>query len=266
MLMLFAIFGGVDAVKGLFTGTPTSSVSDGDGNGPSGQSPSGHPGGASSGNDRSGNDRSGNDQSGNDQAENDGQQSAANPLELVESGWSANATGYVHYAVAVRNTGGTQIIYPTVAVTGRAKDGSVVFAEEQVMNVAFPGQTLWYGGQAGNGTAPDTVEFAMRAPESYAVTNGKGTATFTVSNTAVKPDGMGGKAFTGEVGVITDGYRPQDFMQVQVSLVLRDKSGAIVYGDGTFVDWSADGATTAFSIMPYDIPDYASYELHAQQW
>ena len=80
----------------------------------------------------------------------------------MESGWSADQQGYVHYAFALRNTSTTQQVqYPQITITGRAKDGSIVFSQTQTLNMAFPNQTVYDADQAGEGTAPATVDFVV---------------------------------------------------------------------------------------------------------
>ena len=61
---------------------------------------------------------------GTDGADGDNQDTVTdNPLKIVESGWSADQQGYVHYAFALRNTSKTQQVqYPQITITGRAKD------------------------------------------------------------------------------------------------------------------------------------------------
>jgi hypothetical protein len=48
-----------------------------------------------------------------------------------------------------------------------------------------------------------------------------------------------------------------------VTVVLRNKKGDIIYGDGQPIDSIFDGKTHSFSIPIDDCPDYASYEIHA---
>ena len=74
-----------------------------------------------------------------------------------------------------------------------------------------------------------------------------------------------GVTFVGEVttdrdddngkGVYTD--------DIIVTLVLRDKTGRIVFGRNEYVAKPAKGTSRAFSIETYDLPAYASYEIHA---
>ena len=69
-----------------------------------------------------------------------------NPLELVETGWSADESGYVHYAFGLRNTSDSLCIQlPAVEITGRGEDGSVLFSETLIMANAFAGETVYFG-------------------------------------------------------------------------------------------------------------------------
>ena len=205
---------------------------------------------------------------GTDGADGNGQDTVTdNPLKIVESGWSANQQGYVHYAFALRNTSTTQQVqYPQITITGRAKDGSIVFSQTQTLNMAFPNQTIYNAGQAGQGTAPATVDFVALSPNEYNVTEAQGTATFPISGISKVRNNDGGTTFNGEVRAVTDGFKPSDGQQIKVSLVLRDKQGAIIYGEMAFVDWPDNGQSMPFSILVYDLPDYTSYESYAQIW
>lgn len=186
-------------------------------------------------------------------------------LEIDETGWSVKH-GYVHYGVVLRNTSDTaQVDFPSIAVTGRDGKGAVLFADTQVASVIHPGQTLYLGGQAGNGTAPDDVEFSVVTPSSYQVSESNAVAVpFEVTNTSAADTDFG-TAFTGEVD--TDSSKPSDTSQICLTLILRDDDGVIVYGDSTFVDWPERNAPRPFSMdEPDDLPDYATYEIHARTW
>lgn len=192
---------------------------------------------------------------------------ADNPLELVESGWSVSQQGYVSYAFALRNTSTTlQVRYPEVAITGRAKDGSIVFSQTQTLNMAFPNQTVYDAGQAGEGTAPETVDFTVLNPDTYNVAKAQGTAAFPISGISKIDNRDGGTTFNGEVRAVADGFKPSDGQQIKISLVLRNAQNAIIYGDIAFVDWPGNGRSTPFSITVYDLPKYVSYDLYAQIW
>lgn len=205
---------------------------------------------------------------GTDGADGDNQDTVTdNPLKIAESGWSADQQGYVHYAFALRNTSKTQQVqYPQITITGRAKDGSIVFSQTQALNMAFPNQTVYDAGQAGEGTAPETVDFTVLNPDTYNVAKAQGTAAFPISGISKIDNRDGGTTFNGEVRAVADGFKPSDGQQIKISLVLRNAQNAIIYGDIAFVDWPGNGRSTPFSITVYDLPKYVSYDLYAQIW
>lgn len=193
-----------------------------------------------------------------------------NPLELVETGWSTDESGYVHYAFGLRNTSDSVCIqFPSVEITGRSEDGSVLFSHTQVLMVAFPGETAYFGSQAGNGNGivPATVDFTILEPEDYGYVNSSESASFKVDNLNAAPDGYGGEIFSGEISAVTDSQRVREqSSQLNVSLVLRDDAGAIIYGFDTYVDWPPEGASRPFSMDVFDPPAYDSFEVYAQPW
>lgn len=189
-----------------------------------------------------------------------------NPLEIVESGWSAD-NGYVHYAFGLRNNGSVQIDLPGVTITGRDAAGQVIFSSEQYLSCAPAGEVTWFGGQAGNGQTPVTVEFEPIMPADYSwSTEADESWSFSVSGAHAVSDGFGGIQFVGEV--TTEGAGESDYgSQVAITVILRDASGAVIYGDSGYVSRPAVGATTSFEVMMTDAPDdYASFEVYALQW
>lgn len=191
-----------------------------------------------------------------------------NPLEIVESGWSANSSGYVNYAFALRNNGDVQVDYPGVTITGRDEEGGVLFSQEQYVSGIPAGGTRYFGFQAGNGTAPAAVEFTPISPPDYAVSSEEDTtAGFTVSGAREVSDGLGGIKFVGEVTTDREGGAGDYGSQVALTVVLRDESGAIVYGSTGYASRPSVGQTTSFEILTLGAPDdYASFEVYAQQW
>ena len=193
-----------------------------------------------------------------------------NPLELVETGWSADESGYVHYAFGLRNTSDSVCIQlPSVEITGRGEDGSVLFSETLIMANAFAGETVYFGSEIGNGNGivPATVDFTVLEPDDYSYVNSSESASFKADNLSAAPDGYGGEIFSGEISVVKDSapVREQSSM-LAVSLVLRDDAGAIVYGYSTFVDWPSEGGSRPFSMDVIDPPAYDSFEVHVQPW
>lgn len=193
-----------------------------------------------------------------------------NPLELVETGWSADESGYVHYAFGLRNTSDSVCIqFPSVEITGRDDDGTVLFSDTQVLVVSFPGETTYFGSQAGNGngTVPATVDFTVLEPEDYNYVNSGESASFRADNLSAASDGYGGEIFSGEISVVKDSARVREqSSMLAVSLVLCDDAGAIVYGYSTFVDWPPEGGSRPFSMDVFDPPAYDSFEVYAQPW
>lgn len=193
-----------------------------------------------------------------------------NPLELVETGWSADESGYVHYAFGLRNTSDSVCIQlPSVEITGRGEDGSVLFSETLIMANAFAGETVYFGSEIGNGNGivPATVDFTVLEPDDYSYVNSSESASFKADNLSAAPDGYGGEIFSGEISVVKDSARVREqSSMLAVSLVLRDDAGAIVYGYSTFVDWPSEGGSRPFSMDVIDPPAYDSFEVHVQPW
>lgn len=193
-----------------------------------------------------------------------------NPLELVETGWSADESGYVHYAFGLRNTSDSVCIQlPSVEITGRGEDGSVLFSETLIMANAFAGETVYFGSEIGNGNGivPATVDFTVLEPDDYSYVNSSESASFKADNLSAAPDGYGGEIFSGEISVVKDSARVREqSSMLAASLVLRDDAGAIVYGYSTFVDWPSEGGSRPFSMDVFDPPAYDSFEVYAQPW
>ena len=188
-------------------------------------------------------------------------------LEIAESGWSVSAGGYVHAAFAVRNISSTTAVeLPTVQVVGYARDGSVVFSDEQILSYVAPGQSFYFGGQFGNGVAPETVAFSVVDSSGSSLIKRVDAPKFTVSNVSRIANGIGLVTFTGEVAKENDVSYPTGSGQAIVSLVLRDDAGSIVYGEETFVTLPSAGSHAAFEISLFEKVDFATYEVYACPW
>ena len=186
----------------------------------------------------------------------------SNPLELVESGWSVDSSGYVHYAIGLNNASETMdVVYPTVTVVGRAKDGTILFTQDDAYPTLTAGKTAHYGGQAGQGTAPDSVEFIVQTPADYNLVKAQPSPDFTATRLAVVPDDFGDVAFTGEISVNSNGYSPSNGQGVWIFVTLRDKDGRPIYAQSGSASWPAEGGTSPFSVTLWDPPDYVSYDI-----
>lgn len=191
-----------------------------------------------------------------------------NPLEIVESGWSVDSGGYVNYAFALRNNSTDLTVeYPTVTITGRSSDGTVVFSQDQVLGVIYPGQTIWWASPAGNGTAPDSVDFAVAEPDGYNVRTAAGNpSVYSFSNLSEARDGFGLVSFTGDVTLEREGDEEFGMGSVAIIVVLRDGDGKVVCGSSAFVDNPSPGSSRSFEVSYFNPPDYASYEVYALTW
>ena len=188
-------------------------------------------------------------------------------LEIVESGWSVDGQGYVHYAFGLRNNGEVQAITPGVAITGRDAGGRVLFSQEQYISAVPAGKTVFFGTLAGDGTAPATIEFAPLPLEDYQVgTSADTSPSFSVIDARPVSDGLGGIKFVGEVATERAGSERGGMGDVALTVVLRDESGAIVYGDTGYATMPAEGESTAFEVLTHGAPEYDTYEVYAQAW
>ena len=187
-------------------------------------------------------------------------------LEIVESGWVASDQGYVHYAVGLRNNSDVAVSSPSFTITGRDASGRVVFSEEQALLVLEPGETVYWGSQAGNGTKPATVDFAPIKPQSYQLKEGAKASRFSVSGTNATTDSIGNTNFTGDLTTVSSGDPQIGPQEVAVVVVLRDETGAILCGTVSFVSTPAEGESTSFEVSMFGAPDFASYDVCAMQW
>lgn len=185
-----------------------------------------------------------------------------NKLTVVDSGWSADEQGYVHYGIIIKNEGAQGALFPVIKVTGKDADGAVISSDEQTLMEINPGQELTWGGQAGNGTAPATVEFELSVGSSNWQDADAAEPMFEVSGLSAQDSGYGTVNFVGEVTNLTDTDRDQ----AAVVVLLRDEAGAIVGGYTSFVSNVPAGGTTSFDVLGYGVPAYDAIGGSAQPW
>ena len=155
-------------------------------------------------------------------------------LRVAESGWTADSGGYIHYGISLANDGErTRIDFPEFRITGRDGEGSVVFTSTMALGSIMPGETLSYGGIAGDGSAVSTVEFEAVEPAGYQLSGAQGSAArFEATDVRAVDDGYGSLKAVGELRLADagSGPTPWEYSMVLVSVILRDEQGAIVYG------------------------------------
>ena len=187
-------------------------------------------------------------------------------LEIVESGWSVDSQGYVHYAVGLRNNGDVTIDNPGYTVTGRDESGRVVFSDEQRVFAVPAGETVYFGSLTGNGTAPTSVDFSLMGVDQDQIRPEMDVPVFSVLDAGIVEGTLGGFSVVGEIETEHAGDESIGMGDVLVALVLRDAGGNIVYGALTFVERPDEGESTSFEINVVDDVDYATYEVYTQAW
>ena len=187
-------------------------------------------------------------------------------LEIVESGWSVDSQGYVHYAVGLRNNGVATIDNPGYTVTGRDESGRVVFSDEQRVFAVPAGETVFFGSLTGNGTAPTSVDFSLMGVDQDQIRPEMDVPVFSVLDAGIVEGTLGGFSVVGEIETEHAGDESIGMGDVLVALVLRDAGGNIVYGALTFVERPDEGESTSFEINVVNDVDYATYEVYTQAW
>lgn len=195
---------------------------------------------------------------------------AVEDLKITESCWYVDSSGYVSYAVAIKNTGDSVLaLFPTVTITGRTADGSVLFSDSQVLNELYPGETRYWGSIAGNGSEePAAVEFSLSRPGGWQVEAVHGEPTrFSVSDVTTFRDEFGSLHVTGEVTLDALG---DEFTQSQIQLVAigRDAQGELAFGFEGYADLPAEGDAVSFELesMGSGLPSYETVDVYAYVW
>lgn len=187
-------------------------------------------------------------------------------LSIVESGWSTSKNGYVHFGIGLKNSvGSAAIAFPTVKIYGYDADDNLIFTDEKTYSAIEPGQTVYFGDQTGNGTAPARVEFEAAKPSGVALATATEAPVYRIFDNAESAESDGMCSFTAKLKLQS---APSSFDKTQVflSAILRDKQGNIVAGYNNFCDCPAVGSTVPVSIDVNNPPPHASCDIYAAQW
>ena len=187
-------------------------------------------------------------------------------LSIVESGWSAGEGGYVYFGIGLKNSNGSAAIaFPTVKIYGYDANGNVIFTDEKIYSAIEPGQTVYFGDQTGNGTAPARVEFKAVKPSGVALDTPTEAPTYKIFDNGESDGADGMHSFSAKLKLQS---APSDFDKTQVflSAILRDKQGRIVAGYDEFTDCPAVGSTVPVSVDVQNPPEYTSCDIYAAQW
>ena len=187
-------------------------------------------------------------------------------LSIVESGWSVSEHGYVHFGIGLKNSDGSAAIaFPTVEIYGYDADDNLIFTDEKIYSAIEPGQTVYFGDQTGNGTAPARVEFEAVTPSGVALATATEAPTYELFDSAESAEADGMYSFSAKLKLQS---APSGFDKTQVflSAILRDKQGNIVAGYNNFCDCPAVGSTVPVSIDVNNPPPHASCDIYAARW
>ena len=187
-------------------------------------------------------------------------------LSIVESGWSVGEHGYVHFGIGLKNSDGSAAIaFPTITIYGYDADDNLIFTDEKTYSAIEPGQTVYFGDQTGNGTAPARVEFEAVTPSGVALAAATEAPTYELFDSAESAGADGTYSFSAKLKLQS---APSGFDKTQVflSAILRDKQGNIVAGYNIFCDCPAVGSTVPVSIDVNNPPTHASCDIYAAQW
>ena len=211
--------------------------------------------------------QSGQAASGSASASTAAQSSEPQPLVIEESGYTVTDQGYVMYGFKLTNPNesfGAQ--FPTVQITGKSADGKIIFSDDQVLMKIYPGESIVYGFQAGNGTAPDAVEFTAKVDsKNWKKTDAKREGLYTLENLSANGSNYGMSSYTGE---ITLNKEDKEATKPAITLIVRDESGTIIYGYTTYqMSELSVGVPTPFEITAFGVPETAAtFEVSATPW
>ena len=187
-------------------------------------------------------------------------------LSIVESGWSADEGGYVHFGIGLKNSDGSAAIaFPTVKIYGYDANDNLIFTDEKIYSAIEPGQTVYFGDQTGNGTVPARVEFEAVKPSGVALSAAAEAPVYKIIDSAESSGADDMYSFSAKLKLQS---APSDFDKTQVflSAILRDKQGKIVAGYNNFYDCPAVGSTVLVSVDANNPPEHASCDIYAAQW
>ena len=187
-------------------------------------------------------------------------------LSIAESGWSVGEHGYVHFGIGLKNSDGpAAIAFPTIKIYGYDADDNLIFTDEKTYSAIEPGQTVYFGDQTGNGTAPARVEFETVTPSGVALATATEAPVYEIFDNTESAGADGTQSFLAKLKLQS---APSDFDKTQVflSAILRDKQGNIVAGYNNFCDCPAVGSTAPVSIDVNNPPTHASCDIYAAQW
>lgn len=188
-------------------------------------------------------------------------------LEVVDSGYSVDS-GYVFYGIGIKNPNDTYACdYPTITVTGKDADGTIVFSDTNTMGEILPGEVLWVASMAGNGTEPASVEFSVDvSTRDWYESDDADSDFYTISNVNIV-DSEYMKNITGEITTNREWLVfDEPCEEAMVTVIFKNKDGEIVGGTCDFEDVGEVGETKTFDVDDYTNIEYDTVEVYAHPW
>lgn len=166
-----------------------------------------------------------------------------------------NENNSLYYGFAIRNLSEDEIYeYPSVKITLKDEDGTVLDTEERYLSKMYPNQVNYISDYFYDIEKPAIIEYKFLGSTVYSAGEQRDfEKEFTISHTKKEVSDYGTMTCTGEVENHTDKKE-----QVQVFVLLR-RNGNLVKIDYTIVEVEADD-TEAFEIYDYDIPGFDEVE------
>ena len=183
-------------------------------------------------------------------------------LVVSESNVYQSTDGYVGFAVALRNESKTTAVkYPSVTVTGKNADGTIMFSSNLLYVAIGPGETKYSASITQGDSLPASIECSVDKIDSYNLSTSLNTGAFTVSNVSVVKN-SGTTKLTGEVKVDDAGNAGNGY--VEIIAVFRDENDKIVYAQEMGSECPQTGQSTSFDMPIRSNLDYASLDVYAR--
>jgi hypothetical protein len=191
-------------------------------------------------------------------------------LEIVESGYTlpTGSSNYANFGFILRNPDTkTGVEFPTVRITAKAADGSIIASDEQVLSIIRPEESLAYASSINTkGQDVDIIVFEALKPKDY---NLIAVSKLTPQNyKPLKVEGLREykdtyrTTYTGEVLNENDSA----LSGVSVTIILRSNDGKIVGGETTYLDEVEASGKIPFDTLGLSNATYATYEAYACEW
>ena len=188
------------------------------------------------------------------------------PLELVESEYCVRASShykYIYYTVKIYNPNKEYAIeYPTIMITARDADGTVLATYDEILDSIAAGDTIIFGSEVNyEGKEPSSVEISLEdlSKWKYVLQDGSNTIRqdeLAISNISERR-GSFNNTITGEVTNNSD----IDLSGPKIIVILKN-NGELAWASFTYVNRLNSGKTLPFQIGIDSDIKYDSFEIY----